>query len=118
MPLVLPSPLMPLALMTAWIWSRSASAADRRLTTTVPTPSPSTKPSAEASNEAQRPRGDSMPDLPFQMCICGVIISAMPPATAISQSPPRIAWQARCSATSEDEQAVSMAIVGPCRFRK
>ena len=30
-------------------------------------------------------------------------------------SPSRRLWQARCTATSDDEQAVSTATLGPCR---
>ena len=38
----------------------------------------------------------------------------MPPARAISHSPLRMFWQARWTATKEDEQAVSSAMLGPC----
>ncbi len=115
MPLVRPSPLTPLALITAWTRSPSASAALRFFNTTAPTPSPSTMPSAPASKGTDRPVGESIPTLLLHTCICGVVMSATPPATASSQSPPRIASQARWTAVSEEEHAVSTVIVGPLR---
>ena len=38
-----------------------------------------------------------------------------PPASARSHSPERRAWAARCSATSDDEQAVSTVTAGPSK---
>ena len=47
----------------------------------------------------------------------GLTIScATPPATAISDSPARRLSQARCTATSELEQAVCTDNAGPCRL--
>ncbi len=40
-------------------------------------------------------------------------MTVTPPARAMSHSPPRSAWAARCTATSEDEQAVSTVTAGP-----
>ncbi len=45
----------------------------------------------------------------------GVAITVTPPASASSHSPGRSAWQARCSATSEEEHAVSTVTAGPSR---
>ncbi len=59
-----------------------------------------------------------MPTLLLRMCSWGVTMSATPPATAMSQSPLRMAEAARCTATSEEEQAVSTATAGPRRSRK
>ena len=42
-------------------------------------------------------------------------ITVTPPASAIVHSPDRSAWQARCSATSDDEHAVSTVTAGPSR---
>ena len=42
-------------------------------------------------------------------------IIVTPPASAIVHSPDRSAWQARCSATSDDEHAVSTDTAGPSR---
>jgi hypothetical protein len=43
----------------------------------------------------------------------GVAITVTPPASAADASPSRSARIARCSATSDDEQAVSTVRVGP-----
>ena len=48
----------------------------------------------------------------------GSRITLAPPASARSHSPARRLWQARCTATSEDEHAVSMVRLGPRRSRK
>ena len=45
----------------------------------------------------------------------GVAITVTPPASASEHSPERSARAAQCSATSEDEQAVSTVIAGPRR---
>ncbi|CAM5744318.1 hypothetical protein SALBM311S_01338 [Streptomyces alboniger] len=45
----------------------------------------------------------------------GVAITVTPPARASEHSPERRAFAAQCSATREDEQAVSMVIEGPRR---
>ena len=47
-----------------------------------------------------------------------VKIRFTPPAKARSHSPLRRLWQATCTATSEAEQAVSTARLGPCRSKK
>ena len=44
-------------------------------------------------------------------------MTVTPPASAIVHSPDRSAWQARCSATSDDEHAVSTVTAGPSRPR-
>ncbi len=43
----------------------------------------------------------------------GVDITATPPASARSHSPARSARTARCTATRDDEQAVSTVRAGP-----
>ena len=40
-----------------------------------------------------------------------------PPASAMSHSPLRIDWQARCTATSDDEHAVETDSAGPRRSK-
>ncbi len=40
-------------------------------------------------------------------------MTVTPPARASEHSPLRRAWEARCSATSEDEHAVSIVTAGP-----
>ena len=60
--------------------------------------------------------GDDAPD--FRVVVepsPGVAIKVTPPASARSHSPERSACAARCSATSEEEQAVSMDTAGPSR---
>ena len=37
---------------------------------------------------------------------------------AVSQSPVRRLWQAKCNATNDEEQAVSMVTEGPRKSRK
>ncbi len=55
------------------------------------------------------------PTLDSETMRSGVSMSETPPAMATSLSPWRRLWQARCMATSEDEQAVSMDRLGPRR---
>ena len=43
----------------------------------------------------------------------GVAITVTPPASASAHSPSRSACAARCSATSDDEHAVSTVTAGP-----
>ncbi|GAB1515300.1 hypothetical protein JCM33774_73430 [Actinophytocola sp. KF-1] len=47
--------------------------------------------------------------------VTGDAITFTPPASAISDSPVRMLWHARCTAASDDEHAVSMAMLGPRR---
>ncbi|SKU45508.1 Uncharacterised protein [Mycobacteroides abscessus subsp. abscessus] len=56
-----PSLLTALPLTTARIRSPSASASDRRLSSTTPTPSPGNMPAAAASKARHRPSGESGP---------------------------------------------------------
>ena len=49
------------------------------------------------------------------MWTSGSSIRFTPPARAMRDSPARRLWQARWTATSEDEQAVSTARLGPCK---
>nr|WP_037908413.1 hypothetical protein [Actinacidiphila yeochonensis] len=63
-----------------------------------------------------RPSGAIRPLWLKLSAIRGLAITFTPPASARSASPARSAWQARCTATSEDEQAVSTTMLGPRRF--
>ena len=112
-PLLGPSWFTALPRTTARIVSPSRSASASRLRRRMPAPSPRPYPSAAASNVLQRPSGDSA-------CICasatkltGLSSRFTPPASAKSHSPSRRLWHARWRATSDDEQAVSTARVGP-----
>ena len=58
--------------------------------------------------------GDSVPD-PACLGVADPRTEAAP-ASAISHSPARIAWQARCTATSDVEQAVCTLMLGPVRL--
>jgi hypothetical protein len=104
-------------LMTARMASRLRSALASGLSMTAPAPSPGTKPSAAASNTRQRPVGESAPERERSKYGVGVSSRLTPPAIAMSHSPRRRLSQARCTATSEAEQAVSTARLGPLRFR-
>jgi hypothetical protein len=73
---------------------------------------------ARASNALQRPSGDSMEARLNEMVTSGVRIAFTPPARAASHSPCRSAVQARSSATSDEEQAVSTARLGPRRSNR
>ncbi len=88
-------------------------ASDNRSTTRTPAPSDQPAPSASAENERQRPSRDSARWRLNSMNSCGVDSTVTPPANAKVQSPLRKACAARCSATSEEEQAVSTVIAGP-----
>ena len=83
----------------------------------MPQPSLRTKPSADASKVLHRPSGESMRAWDAMMLMSGARMALTPPASASSHSPARRLWQARCTATSDEEQAVSTAMLGPCRPR-
>src|SRR3990172_4553133 len=95
--------------------SSAARASERRLSTTIPQPSPRTKPLARASNVLQRPSGASAPTSERPINASGIKITFTPPARARLLCPVRKLWQARCTAVSDEEQAVSTAMHGPCR---
>jgi hypothetical protein len=64
-----------------------------------------------------RPVGESIPILQNAKYGSGPKIEFTPPANAISESPFRKLWQARCTATNADEHAVSTATLGPFKFK-
>ena len=76
-------------------------------------PSLQLTPSALSANDLQRPSGDRPLCWPNSMNAPGVPITVTPPASASVHSPPRSAPHARCRATSEEEQAVSIVSAGP-----
>ncbi|MGX1370260.1 hypothetical protein RKD19_005619 [Streptomyces canus] len=90
-------------------------ASDSRSTSSRATPSAQPVPSAASANALQRPSADSPRCRENSTNASGVVITATPPASAIVDSPPRTDCAARCSATSEDEQAVSTVRAGPSR---
>jgi hypothetical protein len=84
----------------------------------MPAPSPRTKPLALASKALQRPSGESMDAAQNAMKLVAMRMMFTPPANARSHSRSQMLWQARCVATSAEEQAVSTAMLGPRRFRQ
>ncbi len=101
-----PSLLIAEPRMTAWIRSPSSSASWSGLSTTTPTPLPKTVPSARASKARQWPsRRQIAPGLVAVAATVGHP-DRTPPASAMSHSPRGRLWQARCTATSDVEQAV------------
>ncbi|PQM45074.1 hypothetical protein C1Y40_04762 [Mycobacterium talmoniae] len=117
-PLLAPSWLTAEPRTSAHTGSPSRSASVSRLRTTTPHPSLRTYPSAPASNVLQRPSGASMPHREHAMLFSGLSIRLVPAARAVSLSRRRRLWQARCTATSDDEQAVSITSAGPRAPRK
>ena len=81
----------------------------------MPAPSLRTYPDAAASKARTRPSGAQKPALVRLIVPSGDSRRFVPPARAISHSPLRMFWQARWTATKDDEQAVSSAMLGPCR---
>ena len=72
-------------------------------------------PSASAENGLHRPSAASPPCTANSTNIPGVAITVTPPARASEHSPGRSDCAARCSATSDDEHAVSTVTAGPSR---
>ncbi|RGC65740.1 hypothetical protein C5N14_27140 [Micromonospora sp. MW-13] len=91
----------------------SRRASDNRCTSSTPTPSDQPVPSAASAKDLHRPSAESPPWIENSAKVAGEAMTQTPPASARSHSPDRSAWAARCSATSEDEQAVSTVTAGP-----
>ncbi len=88
-------------------------ASESRSTRRTPTPSLQPVPSAASANGLQRPSGASPRCRLNSTNMPGVAITVTPPASARVHSPRSRACRARCSATSEEEQAVSTVSAGP-----
>ncbi len=102
--------------ITASTRSPSRRASESRLSTTTPQPSLRTKPFAAASKVLQRPSSASISgNCENEIAASGATTALTPPAIARSHSPSRRFWQAWCTATSEEEQAVSTETLGPRR---
>src|SRR5258707_15235753 len=84
----------------------------------MPAPSPRTKPSADASNALQRPSGESIEARENPINPPGVIITVTPPASATSPRPDRMCSHAAYTAVSAEEQAASIAMLGPRRLKQ
>jgi hypothetical protein len=70
-------------------------------------------PSAPAENALHRPSGESARCRLNSTKTAILPMAVAPPANARSDSPVRNDWHARCSATSDEEHAVSTVIAGP-----
>ena len=84
----------------------------------MPAPSPRTNPLADASNAAHRPSGESIAACENPINPPGVIITVTPPARAASPRPAQMCSHAAWTAVSADEHAVSIATLGPRRFKQ
>src|ERR1051325_9504331 len=84
----------------------------------TPTPSLRMNPLLLASANLHRASGASILALEKPMLISGTSTRFTPPARARLDSRAQRLWQARCTATSEDEQAVSTVRLGPWRSRR
>ncbi len=112
-PLEAPSWLTAVPRTTASTRWPSRWASESRSTSSSPTPSPHPVPSAAPAYALQRPSAESARWRENSTKVVGVDITATPPASARSHSPERSDCAARCSATSEEEQAVSTVTAGP-----
>ncbi|RGC64959.1 hypothetical protein C5N14_31075 [Micromonospora sp. MW-13] len=114
-PLDAPSWLTALPRTTARIGWPLRWASDSRSSSSTPTPSDQEVPSAAAANALHRPSSARPPCRENSTKAAGVHMAVTPATMARVHSRWRSAWPARCSATREDEQAVSMVTAGPSR---
>ncbi len=117
-PLVRPVWLVPVPRITPRMWSPSASARRSGLSRTAPTPSPGTYPVAPFPKLRQRPSSARKRPCANWRYFCGWMVTFTPPASAMVLSPRRMLSTARCTAMSDDEQAVSTARLGPVRSKQ
>src|SRR6185312_555178 len=96
---------------TRWLLRRASLS---RSNTTTAAPSPKPVPSAAAANALHRPSGANPRWRANSVNTAGVVITVTPPARARDDSPLRSDPHAKWVATSDDEQAVSRVIAGPC----
>ncbi len=99
---------------TGWPCSR---ASESRSRSNMPAPSAKLVPSAASENALQRPSAARPRSRAKSTKRSGVASTVAPPASAMSHSRRRSASAARCTATSDDEQAVSTVTAGPSRPR-
>src|SRR5947199_251650 len=105
-------------IITTCTGSPSTMDCEKRFSSTMPAPSPRTNPFADASNAAHRPSGDNIEACEKPMNPPGVIITVTPPANAVLPRPAQMCSHAVWTAVKADEQAVSIAMLGPRRFRQ
>ncbi len=101
--------------ITACTVSPSASARASGLRRTAAAPLPPTVPSAAASKARTAPVGERVEPFTGTCPLTCGRCSAAEPTSIRSASPARSAWQARCTATRELEQAVDTVSAGPVR---
>src|SRR5690606_4820069 len=101
---------------TAYTGLPSATASDRRLSSTTAAPSLNTVPVASASKLRVLPSADSIPPSWYRERLLTGQVTATPPASAMPQRPARRVSMAWGMATSEVEQAVCTLIAGPVRL--
>ena len=97
--------------------SPSRTASLSRFSTSAPQPSPRLYPLAPSSNVWHLPSADSMPALANSL-ETPPSSTLTPASTASEHSPSRRLLRAACSATSDDEHAVSVVEHGPCSPRQ
>ena len=103
--------------------SRSGATEDRPARGSQPTSpatpqaSPLPYPSAAASKVLQRPSAASMPASLNTMHVSGARVKFTPAASDLWHSPRPSPKRATCVPTSEDEQAVSTLMEGPCQSK-
>ncbi len=114
-PLEAPSELTALPRTTASTRWPLRRASESRSSSSSPAPSLQPVPSAVAAKDLHRPSGDRPRWRLKPTNVSGLDMTVTPPASASVHSPERRAWTARCSATSEDEQAVSTVTAGPSK---
>ncbi|MCO5171891.1 MAG: hypothetical protein M9894_36790 [Planctomycetes bacterium] len=110
-----PSLLTALPRTSARTGSPRARASSARARSSAAPPSPRTKPSARRSKGRQRPVGDRAQARDMVTKGVSERFRFTPPTSARSHSPASRLRRARCRATSDDEQAVSIARAGPRR---
>ena len=114
-PLLAPSWLTALPRTSACTRWPLRCASERRSSSSTPAPSPQPVPSAASANDLQRPSAANPCWRLNSTNTAGVAITVTPPASASVHSPARSDCAAQCSATSEEEQAVSTVTAGPSR---
>ncbi|PSK59779.1 hypothetical protein B0E53_06907 [Micromonospora sp. MH33] len=112
-PLDAPSWLTALPRITARIGWPLRRASESRSTSSTPAPSPQLVPSAAAANALTRLSGARPRCRLNPTNTPGVDITVTPATRAREHSAARSAWPAQCSATSDEEQAVSTETAGP-----
>ena len=112
-PLDAPSWFTALPATTASTRCPLRSASESRSSTSTPAPSDHPVPSAPAPNDLHRPSAASPRCRENSTNVPGDAITVTPPASARPHSPDRSDCPARCTATKDDEHAVSTVTAGP-----